>query len=389
MTVTLVLALLLSVDPAVPAAPSDDPYVWLEEFDSPRAMEWVRSHNAPTVKALEGDPRYKTLYEQSLAIAGAKDRIPTPTLLHGEIFNFWQDADHLRGLWRKTTLKDYRALEPQWKPVLDLDALNKAEGKSWVLRGRDCLEPEETRCLISLSDGGEDAVIVREFDLDTNAFVEGGFTLPRGKHRVAWEDKDTLLVATDWKPGELTTSGYPYITKRVKRGQPLSSAVEIFRGTKKDGGYGVSPTVSHDGAGNVLVIIERPLDTFTHELYVVDGVKAKKLNLPPKVSIAELVAGRVIFKLDEAWGKLATGSVAMTELAATKKNPGALAPTLVWAPGPKQSIESLVATKDKLLVTYLDMVQGRVSCSSPPRAAGRASRSSSRRTRPSRWCPRA
>ena len=113
--------------------------------------------------------------------------------------------------------------------------------------------------MVALSDGGEDAVVMREIDLDTGAFVPGGFALPRGKHRVAWLDKDTLLVATEWKPGDLTTSGYPFIVKRLKRAEPLSAAVEVFRGRKDDGGYGVAPQVLHDGEGHSLTTVTRAM----------------------------------------------------------------------------------------------------------------------------------
>ena len=179
------------------AMDDNDPYIWLEEFSSPRALEWVQTHNAQTVSRLTADPHYQGFYDDALAIAGAKDRIPQPSFLHGEIFNFWQDETHLRGIWRKTSLADYRTDSPSWTTVLDIDALGKAEGKSWVLKGIDCLEPEERRCLISLSDGGEDAVEIREFDLDNGTFIADGFQLPRGKHRIAWEDADHLLVATN------------------------------------------------------------------------------------------------------------------------------------------------------------------------------------------------
>ncbi|HXS68502.1 MAG TPA: S9 family peptidase, partial [Candidatus Polarisedimenticolia bacterium] len=244
-----------------------DPYIWLE-VSSPRSMAWVEHHNETTTNRLQADPRYASNYAEALEIAGAKDRIPEPEFTHGEIYNFWQDSDHLRGIWRKTTLTDYISPQLHWTTVLDIDAMNKSEGKSWVFKGAELLRPDETRCMIELSDGGEDAVVAREFDLDTSKFVNGGFLLPRGKHRIAWEDKDTLLIATDWAPGDLTSSGYPYVVKRLKRGQPLSAAIEVFRGTKDDGGYGVEPAVIHDGQGHSLALLKRPLDTFRSEQYV-------------------------------------------------------------------------------------------------------------------------
>ena len=346
---------------------SADPYIWLEQVSSPRAMDWVHSHNATTTKRLEADPRYANNYTEALAIAGAKDRIPQPRFLHDQIYNFWQDREHLRGIWRKTSLDDYASPDPHWTTVLDIDALNIAEGKSWVYKGAEVLEPDETRCMIQLSDGGEDAVTAREFDLETSRFVEGGFTLPRGKHRVAWEDKDTLLIATDWTPGDLTESGYPFIVKRLKRGQPLSAAVEVFRGTKTD--VGVSPAVVHDGQGHSLAFIDREIATFKSEEYILTPRGAERTNLPAKSGIADLVDGRVILRLDEAWtvnGKtFEPGSLLQTDLDATKTSPSALKPALIWAPGPREALHGLSSTRDKLLVGVLDNVQGRAFVYTP------------------------
>ena len=346
-----------------------DPFIWLEEVSSPRSMAWVEHQNEITTNRLEADPRYARNYNEALEIAGAKDRIPEPEFVHGEIYNFWEDPDHLRGIWRKTTLADYSSQQPHWTTVLDIDALNKAEGKSWVFKGAELLKPDETRCMIELSDGGEDAVVAREFDLDTGKFVDGGFTLPRGKHRIAWEDKDTLLIATDWTPGDLTSSGYPYIVKRLKRGQPLSAAAEVFRGRKDDGGYGVAPAVLHDGRGNSLAFIKRPLDTFRGEHYVLTERGVERLSIPAKADLVDLVEGRVILQLDEAWtiaGKtFAPGSVVQTELAATKASPSALRPALVWAPGPREALNGLSSTRDKLLIGVLDNVQGKAFVYTP------------------------
>jgi prolyl oligopeptidase len=370
----LALFAVLAVVPALAATSPADPYIWLEEVSSPKAMAWVEAHNAATTKTLEAEPRYPVLYNEALTIAAAKDRIPEPSFLHGEIYNFWQDADHLRGLWRKTSLADYRSEQPHWTTVLDIDALGKAEGKSWVFKGIDCLRPGERLCLASLSDGGEDAVEVREFDLDSGAFVAGGFHLPRGKHRVAWEDANHLLVASEWTPGDLTPSGYPYIVKRLTRGQPLSSAVEVYRGEKTDGGYGVSPAILMDGQGRQLAAIERPLDTFRHETWVLTAAGFKRLAIPPKASIAELVDGRVIVQLDEAWTAggvtFTPGSLAQLDLAAVKADPANLRPRLVWAPGPRESLGEVASTRDKLLVATLDSVRGRAWVFTPSADGG-------------------
>ncbi|HEX6773571.1 MAG TPA: prolyl oligopeptidase family serine peptidase [Acidobacteriaceae bacterium] len=344
-----------------------DPYLWLEEVSSPRAMEWVHSHNDATTKRLEADPRYGINRTYALAIGGAKDRIPQPGFLRDQIYNFWEGREHLRGIWRKTTLDDYASADPHWTTVLDIDALNKAEGKSWVYKGATILQPEETRCMVGLSDGGEDAFVAREFDLETDRFVEGGFTLPRGKHNLAWEDKDTLLISTDWSPGDLTESGYPFIVKRLKRGQPLSSAVEVFRGTKSD--VGVAPAVLHDGQGRTLAFIQRQVDTFRSEKFILTPRGAERASLPAKAAISDLVDGRVILRIDEAWtvdGKtFEPGSLLQTDLEATKASPGALKPALIWAPGPREALVGARTTRDKLLLVILDNVQGRAFVYTP------------------------
>ena len=351
-----------------------DAYIWLENVSSPRAMSWVEQHNSVTTAKLQADPRYATLYAQALEIAGAKDRIPAPSFTHGQIYNFWQDPDHLRGIMRRTTLADYRNPNPNWVTVLDIDALNKTEGKSWVMRGFDCLRPEERLCLVSLSNGGEDAVEVREFNLEKGAFAPGGFHLPRGKHRVAWEDANHLLLATEWTPGDLTPSGYPYIVKRLTRGMPLASAVEVYRGTKDDGGYGVSTEVLRDGQDNRLTVIERPLDTFRHQTYVVTARGAERLAIPDKASVAGLVAGRVILKLDEAWpgagAAFGAGSLVELDLKSVLASPGALKPSVVWSPGPRDSLEGVATTRDRLIVSSLSNVLGRASVYTPIAGGG-------------------
>ena len=162
----------------VKAATSDDPYLWLEDVSSPKAMQWVQAHNAKSTAVLEADPRYARFYSQALDIAQAKDRIPVGEFIGGQIYNFWQDEDHVRGIWRRTSEQSYSTGKPEWETVLDVDALAASEKANWVWKGAQCARPAERRCLLNLSDGGEDAVTVREFDLPTKSFVKGGFNLP-------------------------------------------------------------------------------------------------------------------------------------------------------------------------------------------------------------------
>src|SRR6185295_19529234 len=285
------------------AAPTDDPYTYMEQAEGAQALAFAKAENARSLPQLQNDPRYAGLYADALKIATAKDRIPAVGFAgHGAFRDFWQDAEHVRGVWRTTGIDSYRSGNPEWKTLLDLDTLSKAENANWVWKGATCLPPADRYCLVSLSNGGKDAVEVREFDTQTGQFVAGGFHLAEGKHRYDWIDKDTLFVVTDWTKADVTTSGYPFIAKLLKRGQPLSAAKEVYRGTKADGGYGVQSVVLNETDGEVAaVFIQRPLDTFNAEYYLLKGDKTARLDLPKKSSIQGYVAGRVIVSLEEDW----------------------------------------------------------------------------------------
>ena len=355
-------------------APADDPYIWLEDVSSPKAMDWVNAHNAKAQAVLEVDPRYRQYYDEALALAQAKDRIPFGRFIHGQVYNFWQDADHVRGVFRRTSLAGYEAESPAWETVLDLDALAAAEKANWVFKGANCARPAERRCLVSLSDGGEDAVTVREFDLPTGKFVADGFVLPKGKQRVAWEDEDTLLISREWAPGELGRTGYPYIVKRLKRGQPLSSAVEVYRGGAEDGGYGVTPYVLRDGENRTVSVVVRPIDTFNSETYVLTAKGPQRVAIPAKSELTDMVAGRVIIHNREDWtfaGKsFPAGSVLAVDLARLKADPAHLKPTLVYAPTARQALQSVSSSRDVLLVDVLDNVRGRTLLYKPAANGG-------------------
>ena len=341
-----------------------DAHLWLEEFTSPEALDWVRVHNATSAAILEADPRYRILYQEALDIAGARDRIPEPSFLRGEIYNFWQDEDHLRGLWRKTSLADYFSPVPAWTTVLDIDALGRNENRSWVFHGVNVLMPEARRCLVMLSDGGEDADEAREFDLEAGAFVQDGFVIPRGKQGIAWEDEDHLLISREWTPGQLTASGYPFIVKRLARGQSLDDAREVFRGEASDGGYGVSPAVLRDDQGDRLTLFHRPLDTYRHETHVLTPRGVLPLAIPDRTHVRGLFAGRLLLSPDEPWTvdgeTFSPGSLLQAGLAAVLADPARVSPSLIWAPGPRESVTAVAGTYDALLVSALDNVRTRV-----------------------------
>lgn len=342
-----------------------DPYRWLEDVNGDRSMTWVKAENAKTTAVLEKDPRYATIYSQALTMAQARDRIPYVTFLGGALYNFWQDSAHVRGIWRKTTLASYqRDSAPAWTVVLDLDSLAKAENANWVWHGATCQQPAERRCMLDLSDGGEDASTVREFDLATHSFVKNGFTLSRGKQRIAWTSEDTLLVSREWNPGEVTTSGYPFIVRRLARGQSLSDAVEIFRGSATDGGYGVSPSTLVDAKGHRVSFIDRPISTFEAEHYIVRPGGVSRISVPLKADITELMDGQAIVRLSQDWTTSAktigAGALVAFDAAAAMRDTLNITPAAIWTPGPRESVSGASATRDRLVVGVYHNVKGRI-----------------------------
>ncbi|PJK14648.1 S9 family peptidase [Lysobacteraceae bacterium NML07-0707] len=221
-------------EPAMSAPTPVDAHQWLEDVEGERQLAWVRERNAVSNKALADNAEFRQLEADLLAILNSDAKIPGVYKMGDYYYNFWQDKQHERGIWRRTTLAEYRKPNPQWETVLDLDALNRAEGENWVWHGASCLRPAYTRCLIALSRGGADADVTREFDLASKTFVEGGFFRPEAKGSLGWIDENTVFVQTDFGAGSLTDSGYPRQTKIWKRGTPLASAELVFEGKPTD-----------------------------------------------------------------------------------------------------------------------------------------------------------
>ncbi|HEU0045130.1 prolyl oligopeptidase family serine peptidase [Sphingomonas sp.] len=340
----------------------NDPYIWLEDKDGAKALAWVEAENARTLPRLESDPRYAAFYAEALAIASATDRIPMPSQEAGRIVNFWRDKEHPQGLLRWTTEADYLTATPQWKTLIDVDALSRAEGKKWVFKGAQCLQPEERLCLVALSEGGEDAISYREFDMVAGQFVAGGFALPKSKQGAAWVDKDTLLVSRDWGDGTLTASSYPFVVKLVKRGQPIEAATEVFRGQPGDQ-LGTYASSLRDAKGNRLVTVERRTTFFGGEKFVWTPAGTRKLDMPARAFIDGLVDGRVIVSTSDDWGAIKAGSVAWLPLAEVER--GELNPRLLWAPTPRQSVQQVATTRDRVIVAYIDNVRGRADVLAP------------------------
>ena len=255
-------------------APNDDPYAWLEDVQGDKALDWVRARNAKAEAEIAGTPQFRQLESDILSILDSDAKIPGVDKIGGYYYNFWKDRQHERGVWRRTTLEEYRKPQPKWETVLDLDALNAAEGKKWVWHGADCLRPNYERCLIALSPGGSDADVTREFDLTTKQFVQDGFFRPEAKGGLSWIDQDTVYVFTDFGPGTLTSSGYPNIVKEWKRGTPLSAAKTVYEGKPGDmyiaAGHDSTPGYERD-------FVNRTIAFYNDELYLrnADGNLAK------------------------------------------------------------------------------------------------------------------
>ena len=372
--VALAAGLTLAVA-AVARAQTADPFLWLEDVNGARAQAWVEDENAKTLAVLAKDPRFAAFEDQATQIASASDRIPVPEIIDGTVYNFWQDAEHVRGIWRSTSIDDYAKAEPHWTTVLDLDALAKAEGKNWIWQRADCDSPSRKRCLIWLSDGGEDASTVREFDLPTHAFAGDGFVLPHGKQSVVWMTDDALLVSREWSAGELTSAGYPFDVRMLKRGQPLDAATAVFRGSATDDEVAVDEM--HDASAHRIFVLDRRVSFFDSEksLLLPDG--PHKLDMPLQSDFQTMVGGHVLVRLDKPWtangSVFPEGSLVSLDYAELVADPAALKPTIVFAPSKRETLENVAATHDRLIVTALENVNGR-AFSYEPAADGTWSR---------------
>ena len=340
----------------------DDPFLWLEEVEGKRALEWVEQRNSESLAELQADPRYERFFAQAEALLNAKDRIPYGSIRGPHIYNFWRDAGHVRGIVRRTSLESYRTAEPEWETVLDVDALAKAENENWVYKGIDWLAPGYERCLVKLSRGGTDASVHREFDTLAKRFVEGGFELPEAKSDVAWLDRDTLLVGTNWGEGTLTESGYPRVAKRWKRGTPLAKAETIFEGRHED--ISISPRVMDSGE-EMLAMIAQSLTFYTGAYHLIGGDgKLQRLPLPKSVDLAGFYSGRILFTLRDAWevaGRtFPQGALLAIDVAAVRATGELPRIETIYTPDDRTSIEGVTVSSSGLYVSLLQNVKGRI-----------------------------
>ena len=360
---------------ATPAAETDDPYRWLEDVQGERALAWVQARNAESRAALAAQPRFAAMRDGFRAILDSRDKIPAISRQGDDFYNFWRDADHPRGLWRRTTLADYRQPQPAWHTVIDLDALARDEGENWVWAGATCLPSAPEHCLIHLSRGGADAAVVREFNTRSQRFVADGFVLPEAKSDIVWLSLDAVYVGTDFGPGSLTDSGYPRLIKRWQRGQPLAQAITVFEGRPQD----VSAQVSVDATpGFERTVFSRATDFYRHEQFILRGGTLEKtlentlqkIHLPDDATIS-FWRGRALLRLRSDWAVGSTrwpgGSLLVGDADAILATPSGAMPPLqaLFTPSATRSLAGYSTTRSQVLVNLLDNVAGKLEAWRP------------------------
>ncbi|MGI6869436.1 prolyl oligopeptidase family serine peptidase [Amycolatopsis sp. 3B14] len=329
----------------------EDPYLWLEDVTGERALDWVRQRNAESVAELTGGTRFEQLRDEAREVLDADDRIPYIRRRGEYFYNFWQDAAHPRGLWRRTTLDSYRTERPEWEVLLDVDALAEAEGENWVWQGAAVLRPSYRRGLAELSRGGADAAVVREFDLEAREFVAGGFELPEAKSRVGWIDEDRIYVGTDFGPGSMTASGYPRIMKEWRRGTPLAEADTVFEGKPDD----VAVFAYHDPTpGFERDFVGRAIDFYRTEKFLRTPDGLVKLDVPEDAQTSTHKEWLLI-RTRTAWTVGGRDYAPGTLLAARFDDylAGERDLTVLFEPDGRTSLEAWDWTKHHLLLTTL------------------------------------
>lgn len=361
MTVRYLLRILLLLGAAshpVLAVETADPHLWLEDVGGEKSLSWVRVRNALSQKALVAAPDFAPIHQRLLSIYDSDARIPAITQQGPWLYNFWRDAKHPRGIWRRTTMAEYRKPEPAWATVLDLDALASAEKENWVWKGASCLYPQYRRCLLKLSRGGADAHVVREFDVGIGSFVAEGFRLVEAKHSIVWRNINSVLVATDVGPGSLTAAGYPRIVKEWRRGTPIGAAQTVYEAKASD--VAVDMEVFNEGKRQ-RELIQRAVTFFSYEYFLRSGDYLARLDVPSD-AIVSLFQDQLLVQLRSDWivtgQRYAAGSLLAMPLVAFIE--GQRKFETLFAPSATVSLDSFSALRDGLLLNTLDTVRGRV-----------------------------
>ena len=347
---------------------ADDPYLWLEDIHGAKPLEWVHAENAKTAKVYAENPEFEKTRARILEVLDSEARIPFVQKLGTHYYNFWKDKEHPLGIWRRTTLASYREQHPHWETVIDLDALSASEGKRWVWHGADCLKPAYRRCILSLSPGGGDADVLREFDLVDKAFVKDGFYVPEAKNQAAWIDADHIYIGTDFGPGSMTKSSYPRIAKEWKRGTPLSAATTVFEVKEDDLGAGATRDLT---PGFERDLIQRVIDFFTSETFLrgKDGTLTK-IDVPLD-AIVDSHREWLLVQLRTPWTVGGTTYAGGSLLAAHFDDfmAGKRELTALFTPTDTASLSSYSWTRHHLILNLLDNVASRQEVLTPSKNA--------------------
>ncbi len=337
---------------------SSDPHLWLEDVSGDDALDWVRRHNEPTLADL-GDAEFEAMRTEALQVLDTDTRIPYVRRRGEHLYNFWRDEANPRGLWRRTTLDSYRSDAPDWDLVLDIDSLAATDSENWVWAGADVIEPDHSLALISLSRGGADAVVVREFDMRTRDFVTDGFVLPEAKTQICWEDENTVLVGTDFGADSMTDSGYARLVKRWRRGEALADAALVYAGEQAD----VLVAASVDRTpGFERTTISRAVDFFNDEIYELRDGKVLLIDAPTDAGVS-VHHDWLLIELRTDWDGYTAGSLLAASYAEFVSGTKNL--TVVFEPDARTSLHQYSWTRDKLVVVTLADVASRVQIFTP------------------------
>jgi prolyl oligopeptidase len=337
----------------------DDPNLWLEDVHGAKPLAWVAEQNVRTRSIVEADARYQGDHDAILKVLDATDRIPLAGISHHYVFNFWQDADNAKGVWRRTTIADYANAKPNWQTLIDVDKLAKHEKENWIWKGASCSD-SLARCLVFLSRDGGDAHVVREFDLATKSFLLDGFTLTHAKSGARYLGEDKVLFETDFGAGSMTESGYPRIVKLWRRGTPLASAKTVFEGTHEDVASQGSVASGPNGS---YALVERAVSFFETEYYhvLVDG-SAHKLALPLSANVQGVTDKHLVVTLRKDWkvgsDLVKQGSLIAIPLAGLDGGENKLSIETLYAPGPRSTVDQVSTGRDAVYASIYDNVTG-------------------------------
>ncbi len=348
-------------------AQDQDPYIWLEDVEGQRALEWVGERNKHSLGVLEADDRFTGLMEGALRDYNADDKIAYGRLLGGSVHNFWQDEKNVRGIWRRASLRSYKAGKPRWVTLMDLDQVAHDEDENWVLKGRKCLAPDFGRCLVELSRGGGDAVVTREYDAVMKRFA-GTFITDEAKQELVWVDPDTIMIGTDFGQGTVTDSGYPNQVRIWKRGYDLDTSKMIHEGDHSD--VGSFPFASHRADSTYVGVRQAP-DFFTNILHIydVEAEEMRRLDLPRAIDFKGIFGHDVVIQLRKGWrisGRdIPAGALVSVNIADAYGGTSGANLKVIFTPTASSSIDDVQIGKDRMFISVLEDVTGKLYSAIP------------------------